>query len=202
MIIENQKRRFQFLHKLFELTGGSELNFCGITKVAKELGFKDDLVNQIIFYLKNEGLIYLEGPGLIRISHEGIMEIEEAIANPDSNTEHFLPINIISIGQMTDSQIQQASPGASQVITFSDDQLDSVKELTKLIKESFKKFNLQQQQLDDLRTDIQTIEAQMSKSKPKAIIITESLKSIRTILESAAGSMLVQTIVNQIATLI
>ena len=69
---------------------------------------------KICLYLKAEGLLDFGGMGpKVSITHEGIKEVEQVSKKPEGGTAHF-PANVVIVGQMTDSQIIQASPGASR----------------------------------------------------------------------------------------
>ncbi len=202
-IEDMKKKRFQFLYKLYNLTGGDEFKWFNMFQIGEEQGFDRDLTANIAQYLKGEGLIEFRAlDGIIGISHWGVREIEEALSNPDIPTPHFPPINIISIGQMISSQIQQASPEATQVVTIDEDRYEELKEVIQSLKESIDKLDLESQNKSNLQAEIQTIEAQMSSSKPKVTSITECLGSIRRILEGATGSMLVSSLLSKIVALL
>jgi len=172
-------------------------------KGGEELGFDRDLTANIGYYLKGERLIEFQAlGGIIGISHWGVREVEESLSNPDRPTYHFPPVNIISIGQMIGSQIQQASPEATQVIAIGENRFEELKEVIQSLKESIDQLSLEAQQKSDLQAEIQTIEAQLSASKPKATIITECLGSIRRILEGAAGSIFASKLLTKIVALL
>jgi len=115
-IEEMKKKRFQFLHRLYELTGGNEFKWFNMFQIGKELGFEDDVTLNIAQYLEGEGLVEFRALGdKIGITHEGIQQVEEALSNPDKPTCFFPAVNIISVGQMNSSQIQQSSPKATQI---------------------------------------------------------------------------------------
>ena len=201
-IEEMKRKRFRFLHRLYELTGGDESKLFDMFQIGKELGFDMDLTNNIAQYLKGEGLIeVLALDGIIGILHWGVREVEEALSNPDTPTCHFPPVNIISIGQMVNSQIQQASPEATQVVTIDERRYEELKQVIQSLRESIDKLGLEPLQKSDLQAEIQTIEVQMSSSKPKATIISECLGSIRRILEGAGGSVLASILLSKIVAL-
>jgi len=201
---EMKDKRSQFLHKLYELTGGDEYKWIKMSRIGEELGFDGDLTVKIAQYLIGEGLIvvqstYVGDPSkyLIGISHDGIREVKETVSNPDTPTYHP-PVNIINIGQANNSQFQQGSPEAIQVVNIGEDRYEELKEIIQSLKDSIDQLGLEQQQKDDLEAEIQTIDAQMSSSKPKAAIITECLGSIRRIIEGAAGSVLASSLLGKI----
>jgi hypothetical protein len=194
-IEEMKKKRFRFLHKLYELSDGDELVLLGMyEEIGKDLGFDIVLSEKIARYLEGEGLIKIEAFGdgdyAVRITHPGICEVEQALSNREKPTEHFPPFNLIYVGQMIGSQIQQASPGATQLVIIREDKYEEVKEIIKSLQESIEQLGLLAQQKSDLQAEVETIKAQLSSSKPKNAIITECFKSVRNILEQTAGNVL------------
>ena len=206
-IEEVKEKRFQFLHKLYELTGGDESELFSMFEIGEELGFDRDLTVKIEQYLSGEGLINHGRGGFgtrdrdVGISHRGVKEIEEALDKPDRPTHYFPPANFIYIGEMRNSQIQQGSPEATQVATFNENRYEELKEVIQSLKESIDQFGIDQQQKSKLQTDIQMIEAQISSSKPNATIITECLDSIKRILECAAGGAIASGLLIKIVAL-
>lgn len=197
---EKKEKRWLFLNKLYELSGGSTHKWPDVDTICEELGFDMELSRDIVTYLRDEGLIEVkcDRPTLIAISHEGIVEVEEFLSNPDRPTQHFLPVNIINVNQMTNSNIQQASPEAKQVVTFDESKYEELKEVIRSLKESIDQLGLEPQQKPEFQADIQMIEAQMASSKPKATIITERLGSIGRILEGATSSVLASSLLSEI----
>ena len=201
-IQEMRKKRFVFLRKCYEVSEGSTLQIFEMWKVGEELGFDRKLTGVVTEYLSGEGLIkYTTLGGGISMTHGGIVEIEQALDNPDEPTDHFPPLNVIYVGQMIDSQIQQASPAAAQV-TFREGKDEELRALVESLSNSIEEFGLDDQEESDLQAEILTIEAQTSKSKPNRTIIAESLTSIRTILEQAAGAALAVGFIEVIKTLV
>jgi hypothetical protein len=90
------------------------------------------------------------------------------------------------IGSMTDSQLQQNSHGSTQSMNL----LEDIQAFLKELKEKYKELQLSEELKKELEADITTIENQTNSPKPKSIIINESLKSIRNILEGASGSLI------------
>lgn len=154
-------------------------------------------------YLESERLIEIKGvPDGTSITHYGVRMIEEALSDPNKPTYYFPPANFIYVGQMINSQIQQASPGAAQAVTISENKYDELRKIIQSLKESIDQLGLQPHQKSELQSEITTIEVQMSSSKPKPTIITECLKSVRNILEGAAGSVLAAGLLSKIAQLL
>lgn len=205
-IEETRKKRFQFLYRLYELTGGDESKPFSMFEIGEELSFDEDLTIIIEQYLHGEELInHILGCGTsdreIAILHRGVKEIEEALYKPDRPTHYFPPANFIYIGEMRNSQIQQGSPEATQVATFNENRYEELREVIQSLNESIDQFGIDQQQKSELQADIQKIEAQISSSKPKAAIITNRLGSIKRILEGAASSAIASGLLSKIVAL-
>ncbi|MDQ1317314.1 MAG: hypothetical protein QG588_966 [Candidatus Poribacteria bacterium] len=189
---EMKEKRFQFLYKLYEMTRGNLRVPISKYKIGKELSFDRGTTDLITQYLHAKSLIKnLElGGSDILITQLGIDEVDEVLSKPNEPTEHF-PSNVINIGQMIDSNIQQASPDASQTVTFCDDDCNKLKEMMILLREFIDEDNeLESDKKSELIAEIGTIEAQMSSPKPKHKIMIESLHSIRNVIEGATGSVL------------
>ena len=82
-IEEMKKKRYQFLHKLYDLAGCDSTKLIEVYKVGDELGFDRGLTDNIAQFLKDEGMIKFEtfAPGdfgyTISITHFGIRQVEE-----------------------------------------------------------------------------------------------------------------------------
>lgn len=94
-----------------------------------------------------------------------------------------------NIGSMTNSQLQQHSTGASQVFTQTLD-VAALEGLIGELNTAFSQLAMSDLTRAEYVAEIQTLKSQVASPKPKTSIISESLKSVRTILESAAGSVL------------
>lgn len=94
-----------------------------------------------------------------------------------------------NIQNMHNSQLQQDSAGANQSLNVIEHPTD-----LRMFIDEYKKLNLQLDISDDQRkeldTDVSMIELQLDSPKPKPTIISESVKSIRNILEGISGSVL------------
>ena len=127
-----KEKRFQFIHRLYEISGGNE--YCDVNKqdIGKELNFSKDDISTIPQYLKGEGLIrYTEFGGSIAITHEGVIEVEKALSEPDQPSHYFPPVNIINIQHMESSQFQQGTIDSIQKGTF---EIGNQKKLSKFIE--------------------------------------------------------------------
>mgnify|MGYP000001706433 CR=1 FL=1 len=193
---KKQQLRVAFLNKVYELSSGDTEKFINGGEVATEIGLKngeEDQARTAANYLEGEGLVRIERvrggfPGHIRITHEGLREIEGALGNPDKPTEHFMPINVLNIGQMIGSNIQQGTTNSTQTITINTDALEQIKEFLDELSKSKNELHLKEDEESELSSEVATLNAQSNSPKPKEAILRESLGSIKRILEAATGS--------------
>lgn len=199
-IAERTLQRFRFLKYLYETAGESEFVTVPHDDIARNVGLSEDDLTDTFRYLAQEGLVRGSDKGVC-LTHAGVVEIEAASSQPDSPTEHF-PVNIIHIGQMSNSQIQQGTAGSTQSGTFASLDLAAVAEFVEGVKTMLPGLGLTGDDEAEVQTDITTIETQLSSPRPKAEIIKESLRSIRNIAEGAVGSMAASGIIAGIAKLL
>ena len=196
-IAERTLQRFRFLKYLYERAGGSEYTTVPYQEIAQAIGLSDDEITDTFRYLAQEGLVLggsIGGSNGAHLTHAGIVEIEAALTKPDKPTEHF-PVNIIHIGQMNQSQIQQGAIGSTQSGTFASLDLAAVAKFILGLKDQLPQLGLTGNDEAVAESDIAAIESQLSSPRPKTEIIKESLRSIRNIAEGAVGSLAASGIV-------
>ena len=137
----------------------------------------------------------------VHLIDAGVVEIEAALSHSDRPTEHF-PVNIIHIGQMTNSMIQQGAVDSTQSDTFASFDMAAVAECVEQLKTLLPQLGLAGDNEAVAQSDLATIENQLSSPRPKVEIIKESLRSIRNIAEGTVGSLAASGIVAGIAKLL
>lgn len=203
-IIEQKKNeRFKVMEKIYLITHGVEKELLNIVTLLKALDLPEteeslESLVKIINYLANEELIITHHmhrgvPTHIQIAHKGIIEVEQALSDPKSETEHFAPNITITnnIGSMVNSNLQQANSNSQQTILYlnESEKSDFNEQLLTLKKEIEEhKANFTQVQQQDISAELSTIESQMQSSRPKKKIISSSLETLNEILKGAAGS--------------
>jgi hypothetical protein len=204
MSLEDKKKdRFLFLQKLYDTTDGNSAYRVNMWELGAELGFDRGEVYIIVDYLTEEGLIEPRAlGGEIAITHYGIIEIEESQSNPDSPTQHFLPMNVIHIENMNNSAIQQGTSYSTQTINFNVNKTEDLKKIINEIENIKEQITLDRLVFDELVSEIDTLKSQIKSPKPKNIIVTESLKTIRSILEGVAGNATTPLIIGMINNMI
>ncbi len=187
-INKRKEQRFLFLRRLYELTGGSELERLQISEVARSLDIDRQEISNICQYLKGE---HLADPMnmAISITHYGIIEVEAALSDPDKPTQYFPPVNIINVHNMEGSVIQQGNTDSTQAVHFEEKVKNDIGKFVTELKELLPELKLSEDNSNEICADINTIETQLGSGRPKQGIVKESLCSIKRILEGAAGAV-------------
>lgn len=200
---QNKKNRFLFLELLYTQSNGDTGAMFDMWEVGEELKIDSNETRQIVDYLTGENLIAPRalGGGIV-LTHWGVKEVEEALENPDRPTEHFLPFNIITIGTMTNSTLQQATNNSTINFQFDTRKLNDIDTLLVSIDQIKDTLNLSIDLHQELISEIETLQIQKQSPRPKNTIIAEALKSIKTILENVTGNAMTPVIVEQITRMI
>lgn len=200
---QKKKNRFLFLELLYNDSNGDSGAMLNMWEIGEELKLDRSETRQIVDYLTGENLIEpIAIGGGICLTHYGIKEVEKAHENPNMPTEHFLPINIINIGTMTNSTLQQSTNNSTINFQLDAGKLQDIDALLTSINQIKDKLNLPINLYQELLSEIQTVQIQKQSPKPKSTIITESLKSMRTILENVVGNTMTPIIIEQITKLV
>ena len=186
-----REKRFQFIHRLYEISGGDEYYEVNKCDIGKELNFSKEEIDTITQYLLGEGLIrYTQFGGFIAITHEGVIEVEKALSEPDQPSHYFPPVNIINIQHMEGSQIQQGTIESIQQGTFEIANQKQLLEFIELLKDKLPELEISVDDKSEVEADVATIEAQIKSNRPKSGIIKQSLLSIKRVLEGASGAVI------------
>jgi len=197
--------RFQFIDKLYKKSNGVDGIYHEYTSIGKELGFDKWLSNDICRYLKLEGLISSKSGLRVALTHKAVKEYESATMNPSDSTEHF-PSGVQYIinvdGNIQNSQIQQATKNSTQKQSIKIENSTEIIQVLEEILQNVDEYDLNEDDKNELIADITTANTQLSSPRPKRSIVNESLKSVKNILEGAAGSILAQQILGELSKLI
>jgi len=120
-----------------------------------------------------------------------LLKRDRALKAPTANAT-------INVGSMQ-GVIQQGTHQSYATVHI---QTADLRSLVEEIKSQLDSLPLSADSKAELVTDIQTVEVQLSTPKPKAAIIAECLRSMRTILESAAGNVTALFLAHEAAKLI
>jgi len=189
---EKRKRRFIYLNALYEKTDGDTFKHVSMLDLGRGIGFSDEETQNVVNYLNGENLLEIvEFQGIIAISHYGVVNVEEALSSPEKETHYFPPVvNVMNVHTMIGSQIQQGTTGSSQAITLSSADLLSLQQLVKELLKKLPELDLSDSARRETEAEAKTINSQLSSPNPKQSIIKESISSIKTILEGAAGNII------------
>jgi hypothetical protein len=195
-ITQEKERRFAFVRAVYEQSGGNEFAVFDREVIGDQLGFDPQTVERVVQYLIREGLLFGYLSGEVNITHDGINEVEGALSHPDQPTTHFPPINIISIGTVTNSQLMQGSPSSTQTqsIILSQPQLEEVSTFLQNFRHALPGLNLNDENKREAEAELQTAEAQLSSSRPKLPVLKSALNTLRQLLTHTGAIILAEQI--------
>lgn len=191
-------QRFAFLRAVYEgCDDGNTLKRVRYQEIAAELGFDEELAAKIAGYLVEENLLeWAAMGGWISLTHWGVVEVEEAIAAPEQETEHFPALvvaeNYLHVGSMVGSAVQQGTQGSTQIVESAQD-VEALRRLVAELRETLGTLALDDEASEEADADLATLEAQLVSSRPKRAILREGFASLQRIIEGALGAGLATT---------
>lgn len=138
-----------------------------------------------------EWTLKLEGNSILGEGMTFSREEKEAASTITYNIKNLF-------SQISHSQIQQETTCSLQSLFNTEIDMEKLKQLINLIKESVGNLDISEQSKSELTADIDTIQSQILSSKPKTSIIRECLHSIRNIFEGVAGNILAPHVIGLI----
>jgi hypothetical protein len=107
--------------------------------------------------------------------------------------------NVINVsGNMVGSNIQQASDHSSAVVDYKSKEPE-VRQFLQHVLSSLDQLSLSSAARTQVEIDAKTVEVQMTSPHPKQSIVTESIHSMRNILEGLTGSLLASGLLFEMA---
>lgn len=210
---ERHKLRLEVLRKIYEISGADTKQFVNAGKLAEALGAMDDSkpLASAVQYLVDEGLVKGHAkrfggiPGLLTLEHAGLKEMEASDADREHGTQHFPAQNVLYVGTMVNSTIQQgigSTQTSTQTVTLSSDAKQKIGDYAIELENALPNLHLKQDAIDELKAELATIKAQIASPKPKVGILREALSTVREVLTHAGGVVVGYSIYHRIPELI
>ncbi len=173
---EKQEDRLRFIRRLHEKTDGSTFTTATSGEIGHELGWSDERTDRAVEYLVDHGLVkHVSLGGEISLEHAGVLEVESAWTNPDQPTAHFPPANIILIGEMHGSQIQQGTVHSRQGASSSVPSVDQLLAAAQSLRALLPQLGLAEDERQEADSELATAQSQLRSPRPKWDIIRGSL---------------------------
>lgn len=130
----------------------------------------------------------------LKLEEQGILGEGLSFSKQEKEAAVSTPRNINNFyGPVQSPQIQQDNQNAIQVSVQLD--LESVRKVAEMIKAALPSLDLSEDQTREAKAELETIDSQVGSPKPKTGILTESLRSLRKILEGAGGGAAAQVLI-------
>lgn len=114
------------------------------------------------------------------------------------NEKNMSNKNTINIGSVQNSTLQIDSPYATQTLNVTEANSADLKNLVEELKKAVDSFQLSQEQFSELKDAITVLEIQANSAKPNNVIIKESGRTVRNILEGTTGSIIASGLIYQL----
>lgn len=189
-------------------TLGSPFSGEALEMICKGLGFPTNArlnisvteVIRVLTTVRNEVLNWA-----LKLEENGVLgedmkfsEKEKDIAKDSAITTNYIHNHFESV---SNSPIQQGTTQSTQTNSYSDSS-DKLVEIIDEIRRAKLDWPLSEEDRERLDASIETLAVQTKTSRPNSIIVDESLKSARNIIEGITGSLAATQITNMISNLI
>ena len=189
-VAAKDRRRAKFLKAVYDAAEGQLFRYVDTKELATGLGLSDDeWLDSLQFWLKKGMLKGTIGPEAA-LTHAGQQEVEDWYRHPEKPTPHLPAFNLVMIGSMVNSQVQQGTIASHQTGDWGTHETEAIKAILAAYDQRADAEGLGHANAEELRAEMDTLRAQLRSPKPKRSVIVECLKSAKTILENAAGSAL------------
>jgi len=126
----------------------------------------------------------------LKLEEDGIVGDGLSFSESEKNNAENIPQNINNFyGAVHSPQIQQGNQVAIQFSSLTKENIDDISSFIVKLKNELASIDLDAVAQGELDSEIATVEAQINSPKPKPKIVKESMRSIRTVLEGASGSV-------------
>jgi len=186
-ILAVTRKRYQLLKLLYDKTNANPSLWINDSELQNELGLTPQEYTPMILELHSRGLVDCTHESAT-INFAGIGEVERLEVNPNQAGTYFPSIYVMNVGQISHSQIQQGSYHSTQSMELMENDFKSLLPFLLRLQEGLAALKLDAQSEQQAKADIATVQTQATAPRPNRTIIKESLQSLRTILEGAAGS--------------
>ena len=138
----------------------------------------------------------------LKLEEEGIVGEGMAFTAQEANSAQATPQAVNNFyGPVHNPQIQQSNASAVQVHSPRQIDSDAILSFLELLMNQIKDLRLSIDQESELKAEVQTISSQLASPKPKASILRECGRSIRSILEKAGGTVAASILTDQLSKL-
>jgi hypothetical protein len=126
----------------------------------------------------------------LKLEEDGILGEGLSFSSTEQESAQRSPQNITNFyGPVESPQIQQGSQKAVQVSASINIDPEGIKSFIMNLRKVLDSLQITNEQKSEVNAEIQTLEAQVNSPKPKTSIVSESMASIRRILEGAGGGV-------------
>jgi AbiTii len=162
-------------------------------KLQPKLHVPKAAVNGVIHVVRNLVLDWS-----LKLEKDGILGEGMVFNTKEKETASHSSYTINYHGPVGNSQIQQGSAHSTQSMSVAGLDVKALTEFMASLNTYIADLKLGMTETRQVQADVSTVETQLSSPRPNHVILRESLRSIRNILEGCAGSLLASGLVFEI----
>lgn len=167
----------------------SKMEFVSVTNVSLIVD-KSALV-KIIDSVRNVILVWT-----LKLEEDNVMGEGMSFSDQEKSNAKHISQNINNFyGTVGSAQIQQGNKHAIQVSSTYQIDIEALSKFLESLRIKLPVIELKKEKQAEIESEITTVEAQIKSPNPKMPIIKEGLKSVRSILEGAGGSVAGQLLI-------
>lgn len=165
---EKRRRRAAFMRAMYDETDGRLLMDVDSHDLGSRLGLSDDETDAVVEYLVNEQLLEHAGMGdVVSITHRGVGEVEEALRQPERDTEHFAAGTVIvQVFGDNNAPLQAAGAGSNQQVTAAPN-IDVVREFLAEFTRLLPTLPVSDDEREAATADAEALALQLASPKPR-----------------------------------
>jgi hypothetical protein len=202
IIQERQDIRDAVLAHAYQASGGDPNEHVDYREVASKLFLMEQEVTSAITYLADRGLAKWQTNVWFGITAQGVDAVESLGQVADAAPA---VANVVQVtGDIHGFALQQASPGASlqQVVqVMGSDDIEAVKLLTDAYRQLMENTDAEAELVAEAEAELKTLDAQVGSPKPKRAVVTESLRTLRSLVENFAAGAALQAVLHHFSAL-
>ena len=138
----------------------------------------------------------------LKMEKDGILGEGMTFSKAEKEVASSTVYNVENLIMSSNAQIQKNTQHSNQTLNIGAIDLDALGKVLHTLKEGLPELDLPKDQKSELESEIRTLDAQLESPKPKSVVIRESLRSTRNILEGAVGSALATGVIYEIIQLL
>ncbi len=188
-VLEHSRRqRLIVMQHLRAVRGDDTLNPIGVDDIAAANGLTADDLASAVNYLSSEGLIEHHWGNQVSLTQAGLVEMEALERKPDQPTPHLPAINITIGDNASGVQISAGSPGSSQHLELSSNDIDIAAQFVHEFQRVLPCFRIDETERTAIAARLDAATVLLASPQPDHTTLRPLLRGLRDVALGVAGN--------------